>query len=203
MRSLAVILTISGSLKAATVGFANIIATTTMPVSAFSAPTFTIDKIVDGISSDASPYNGFASDSIGIINLTFNETFTLTSFLLWNDVNVNAEGINGFNLRFFGLTDTLISVPFSASYIGPVGQLAAQEYVFSSAVPDVKRVEFEITSTQTVAFGGLPRTEIREVDFGVIPEPSSTLLVGLASLTLLRRNRKIKNTAGRSYQPPF
>lgn len=62
-----------------------------------SVPPFTIDQITDGITSDAPPYNGFVSNSAsGTITLNLVNAFDLSSFILWNDINVNSEGIKDF-----------------------------------------------------------------------------------------------------------
>ena len=70
---------------------------------------FTIQKISDGITSDASPFNGFASSAqSGTITLTLDHPYDLGGFVLWNDINVFSEGINHFRLDFFDAASSLL-----------------------------------------------------------------------------------------------
>lgn len=166
---------------ATTVGFNNFTATTTMPAQS----GFPVSMINDGITGTASSLNGFASDTLGVISLSFNQAYDLRSFILWNDIVVNNEGIDDFVLRFYDSSDDLISTPASTGYVGPVGQVAPEEYIFSSSVQGVRRVELQVLSGQFSP----TRSEIREVDFGVVPEPSSALLfvLSISGFVFVRR----------------
>lgn len=171
---------------ATTVGFNNFTPTTSLPPES----GFPLSMINDGITGTLNSLNGFVSNSLGVISFSFNQDYNLRSFILWNDVVVNAEGIDDFALRFYDSADDLISTPASTAYIGPVGQLAPAEYTFSSPVQGVRRVELDVLSVQSPFL--TTRTEIREVDFGVVPEPSSTLLIsmGIAGLAFSRRRNR-------------
>ena len=170
---------------ATTVGFSNITPSTSLPAEG----GYPLSEIVDGVTGSIA--NGFVSNNVGVITFTFDQDYDLSSFILWNDVNVNAEGIDDFQLRFYDSTNSQITVPFSTDYVGPLGQVAPEEYVFISGVSNVRRVDLEVLTTQFNFAGPVPRIEIREVDFGVVPEPSSILLLGVSSIAfMLRHSRK-------------
>lgn len=176
---------VGGASAATTVGFANFTPSTSLtPVGGFPLST-----INDGITGTASSLNGFVSNSLGVISFTFDQDYDLRSFILWNDVVVNNEGLDNFSLRFYDSTDVLMTTPASTVYIGPVGQVAPEEYVFSSAVAGVRRVELDVASVQSPSFP--TRIEIREIDFGLVPEPSSMLLLGLGSLGFVFRRSRL------------
>jgi hypothetical protein len=157
---------------------------------------WTIDQIADGnpmpgqeAASDVSPYNGFVSNNIsGTITLNLVAEFDLTKFLLWNDVNVSAEGIKDFSLQFYDSSDSVIPVGFSATYQAPQGQLGVAEYVFDQVVLGVSRVDLVVLSVHD---GSFDRIEIREVGFEVVPEPGTCglFVLGLAAVTLRQRRQ--------------
>lgn len=167
-----------------TVGFGNITATSALPPES----GFPLSAIVDGNPGTVSSLNGFVSNTLGTISFAFDQDYNLASFILWNDVVVNNEGINDFSLRFYDSSDVQITVPFLANYVGPQGQVAPEEYVFASPVEFVRRVELEVISVQAPSFP--TRIEIREVDFGVVPEPSAVGLAALGGLLALRQRRR-------------
>ncbi len=80
-----------------------IIPSTNLP----SLGPFPINQIADGITRDGlfptfpGPFNGFASPAAtGTITLDLVSEFNLSSFILWNDINVFQEGIKDFRLDF-------------------------------------------------------------------------------------------------------
>ncbi|MFM6645974.1 MAG: Calx-beta domain-containing protein [Microcystis panniformis] len=152
----------------------------------YSFNKFTIDQIADGIVSDGYPYNGFASPySSGTVTLDLVGEFNLTSFFLWNDTNVQQEGIKDFRLDFFNKSDVLIDPGFSSVYTAPLGQTAGQEYIFDKVVQGVSRVDLVVLNSQPYTFN---RIEIREVGFSGEPDddvtlPSVTLAVSPSSVT--------------------
>lgn len=171
---------------------------------------FTIDQISDGIASDNYPYNGFASThSSGTIIIDLAGIFNLKSFILWNDVNVGAEGIDDFRLDFYNHSDTLIDPGFSTSFTAPLSQTAPQEYIFDTIVQNVSRVDLVIFSSHW-------RIEIREIGFDgdcvycnelnfpvrfpehTIPEPTTLVLVLTGVIHLMnnkkRRHRLIRHS---------
>ena len=167
-----------------TVGFENFTPSTSLtPVGGFP-----LNFINDGITGSASSFNGFVSNSLGVISFAFNQDYDLCSFILWNDVVVVNEGLDVFSLRFYDSADALITTPASTNYVGPRGQVAPEEYVFLSPVSGVRRVELDVASVQSPSFP--TRIEIREVDFGVVPEPSSALLLGLGAFSLVACRRR-------------
>jgi len=131
-------------------------ASTTLPVLTATGHTFSVSQITDGITSDASPFNGFSSPNTeGTITLEFGEKFDLISFHLWNDVNVNNEGIRKFRLDFFDESDTLISE--SQTYTAK-SQLSANDFIFNSIILGVKKVNLIIITSSI-------QIEIRELEF--------------------------------------
>ncbi len=175
--------------EAATIAGTSIIPSTTLiPVAPFS-----LNQINDGITSDAPPFNGFASNiPSGTITLDLVGDYNLTSFILWNDINVLAEGISQFRLDFFDSSNNLIPVSFTNTFLAPIGQVAPATYNFSQAVPNVSRVDLVVLSSNIGVFN---RIEIREVEFtgspASIPEPNNVLgviLLGAGCLLLNRKN---------------
>ncbi len=125
---------------------------------------FTIAQIADGITSDVSPFNGFAATPglVGTIRLDLNAAYDLSSFVLWNDINVFQEGVKTFRLDFFDAANVpLGSTPVLTAAIGTV---AAQTFTFGSPVAAVKRVDFVVLTLNPSSCCGL-RLEVREVAF--------------------------------------
>lgn len=187
----AILAVVSGAASAATIeGPTQIIASTDVPVCEAICAGFgaNIAEIADG---DSSNFNGFAGRTgvTGTITLDLIGTFDLESFTLFNDLNVLAEGVETFQLRFFDAADALIST--SAVFNAPVGQVAGETYEFAGEVLGVSKVELDVLSLLNNS-----RIEIREVLFNgeevaPIPLPAGLPLLGagLLALGLVRRKR--------------
>jgi hypothetical protein len=151
--------------------------------------TFVISEINDGIVSDAAPFNGFAANYTlkGRITLGLDAVYDITSFLLHNDINIQAQGVRSFTLTFQDVlgndilkTDTL----FASSRFEPF------EYTFGAGVKGVKTVQLDVLTS-------LFQIEIREVQFNgtavsaPIPEPGTWALMaaGLAGVGARLRRR--------------
>ncbi len=140
--------------------------TTLLP--AYTA-SYQIDEMCDGITSDASPFNGFAAKSgeLGTIQLELTDPYDLEDFVLWNDINVHQEGIHEFRLEFFDENDGLVDI--SPDFIGPFGDSDPMVY-FLGEVKNVKRVDLVVISVYESEY--FDRIEIREVAFhGNVPDP--------------------------------
>lgn len=147
-----------------------------------------ISDIVDG---DTSELNGFAGeeDALGIIDLDLIGDFTLSSFTLWNDINIRAEGVETFLLRFFSPNQELVDT--TGTLTAPEGQAAGEVYDLSflgDAV--ISRVELEVLTVLNST-----RIEIREVAFdgepaAAVPLPASVLLMAPAFAFLRRKARQ-------------
>lgn len=170
--------------QAGVVGGAQIAASTSLP----TFGNFTIDQIVDGITNDNPPYNGFASTAqAGTITLDFDQSYDLAAFVLWNDISVLGEGIAEFRLDFFDASLALITS--TGTLVGPQGQLEPATYSFS-AVEGVNRVDLVVLSSHA---GTFQRIEIREVAFETassVPEPASATLAAIALLGVLGASRQ-------------
>ncbi len=171
----------SSSVAAALIDYNDITPSTTMTPGAFP-----LNQIVDGITADNYPFNGFTSpQTAGTITFDFASSYNLSSFILHNDINVLAEGIRDFRLDFFDSFDQQIATPFSTNYTGPQGQLAGEEYIFNSSVLNVSRVDLVIFNTNIG--GASTQVEIREVEFGIspVPVPAAFWLFGSGFLGLI------------------
>jgi len=137
-------------------GPAMITASTTMPN---SGAGFTIDQISDGIIDPPVWFNGFAAQPgiVGTIRLDLTTEADLHDFILWNDINVLAEGIADFRLDFFDAADAPLGS--TAILTGPVGSMAPVVYEFDQVL-NVKRVDLVVLSLNVNG-----RLEIREVGF--------------------------------------
>ena len=112
---------------------------------AICGDTLGIDQISDGISADG-PWNGFAglNEATGTITLDLLGVFDLEDFTLWNDINVNAEGVESFQLVFFDTSDDEITA--SDEYFAEIGTTAPDFYSFESIIQGVSRVDLIVLS---------------------------------------------------------
>lgn len=172
--------------SAPTIDRADIIPSTTLKTLILPKhPPFTINQLNDGITdphyTPKFGVNGFAStESKGTITFDFVKEFDLSSFILWNDVNVEQEGIKDFHLEFFDKSNNLISRYFPKS-AAPLGQKEETKYAFDKVIPAVSRANLVVSDSYN---GTYNRIEIREVKFTgtpsakSVPEPTSALALG-------------------------
>ncbi|MCP4290309.1 MAG: hypothetical protein GY780_00565 [bacterium] len=141
-------------------GPAQITASTTIPN---SGAGFTIDQICDGIIDPAVWFNGFAAvpGMVGTIRLDLTTASDLDDFVLWNDINVLAEGIRDFRLDFFDADN--VSLGSTEVLTGPLGSMAPGIYEFDQVL-NVKRVDLVV-----LTLNPSQRLEIREIGFNDSP----------------------------------
>ena len=157
-----------------------------------------IDQIADNDFSDGSPYNGFAglNDAVGIITLDLIGVFDLQAFTLWNDININKEGVGAFKLHFYDTSNLLIQS--TDELIAPITQFAGEEYLFASSILDVSKVELEVLSLLNIPGSVRAGIEIREVAFSgmhspsPVPVPAAIWLFGTALLGLVGFSKRRK-----------
>jgi hypothetical protein len=184
--ALAIAFGCSAGAQAAFIGGSQITPSTSLP----TVLPWTLDQIVDGITSDASPFNGFvSSEATGVISLTLDAEYALQAFVLWNDINVFREGISEFRLDFFDGGATQLGS--TSTLTAPIGQLAPSTFTFAP-ITGVKRVDLVVLSSNVGVFN---RIEIREVGFESVaplqvPEPTPLMLLGAAAIAALPRRRR-------------
>jgi hypothetical protein len=139
--------------------------------------TYTLPQIADNTTSDASPFNGFqGQDGVtGTISFTLDKAYDLDSAYLWNDINVRAEGVNGYSFRFYDVSNALIST--SAAFATTPGQVAPHVTGLGSVL-GVKRVELVVASVLAQANTYARRVEIREVAFNGRPSQVAVSMPG-------------------------
>jgi hypothetical protein len=134
--------------------------------------SFPLTQINDNITTNG-PHNGFQGVDqpnpahIGTITFTLDKSYDLDQAWLWNDINVRAEGVDRYILRFFDASNNLISTS------GPLSTVAGQvaPHITPLNVSGVKKVEMVIQSVLIRPNTFARRVEIREVAFnGVVTE---------------------------------
>lgn len=147
-----------------------------------------IDQLNDGTISDAPPFNGYASGfgtTSGLITLSLDQQYDLTSFSLWNDINILNEGVRTFSLNF--LDSEGLSVGTAGVY-SAVSQFDAQVYDFGQTFLGVKTVELNVLSSNL-------QIEIRELAFNgtatnAVPAPGTLAIFCAGILGLVRFSRR-------------
>ncbi|KPA18884.1 hypothetical protein MHK_000898 [Candidatus Magnetomorum sp. HK-1] len=128
----------------------------TLPLSIEFGDTYSLTQIVDGVTDDSLPFNGFvSSEKTGTITLIFTSEYSIDSFLIWNDVNVSAEGVRTIKLVFIGANDSVI---YESQVYNIESKLEAQEFVFDNKIEGVIKVNLIVLSSAS-------RIEIREIEF--------------------------------------
>lgn len=132
--------------------------------------SFPLTQINDNITTNG-PHNGFQGVDqpnpahIGTITFTLDKSYDLNQAWLWNDINVRAEGVDRYILRFFDASNNLISTS------GPLSTVAGQvaPHITPVSVGGVKKVEMLIQSVLIRPNTFARRVEIREVAFNGTP----------------------------------
>ena len=158
-----------------------------------------IEQLTDGIGLDVdgsdgiSPFNGYGPNAQeGTITFTLAHIYTITDFILANDINVQAEGVRTFQLSFYNSEDELISSTESMTALAGV---VAPQIFNVGEIENVARIQLQIFDVYT---DNVARIEIREVAFdGVqaVPEPTTYALIVMALSALgLLHCQKIRLT---------
>ena len=180
--AVAALLAAAGSANADTIATTQITPSTSLGQYLY----FALGQINDGVTSDASPFNGYASGFgavSGRITLTLDQAYDLSSFVLWNDINVLNEGVRSFNLVLEDANGAWLG---TAGTYTAVSQFAPQTYSFASVVSGVKTVHLDVLTSSL-------QIEIRELAFNgtasAVPEPATwaLALLGAAALAGSRR----------------
>ena len=138
--------------------------------------TYSIGQISDGISADCAPTcNGFTTDSkTGTISFSFDQPHDIDGIKLWNDVNIQKEGIKTFKLEFKNTANAILNTQVFEAISG---QNDAQVYTFPK-VQDVESVNLIVLSSlledgpTSTTRTWRERIEVRELSF--TGEPSAT-----------------------------
>ena len=142
-------------------------------------PAFPLTQINDGITTNG-PHNGFQGVNqpnplhIGTITFTLDQSYDLDAAYLWNDINVRAEGVRSYSLKFYDASNTPITT------VGPISTVAGQlaPIITPLSVGNVKKVEMVIHSVQALPNTYARRVEIREVAFNGIKSESPISIPG-------------------------
>lgn len=152
---------------------------------------FDISQIVDGITSDIRPYNGFAADGVteGQINFAFSSSYNISGFTLWNDINIGNTNVGDFTLSLIDSNNNIVG---QRSYTTIRNIFAGQYFDFGTTFTDVSSVKLDIMNA-------LVQIEIREVAFTIgeqtpdpnqVSEPVSLGVLGLVLLLFRRGNMR-------------
>ncbi len=134
--------------------------------------SFPLTQINDNIIVNGPQHNGFQGVDqpnpahIGTITFTLDKSYDLDQAWLWNDINVRAEGVSSYSLRFFDASNNLIHTTGPMSIVPQV-----PPHITALTVGNVKKVELVVHSVFTLPNTFARRVEIREVAFnGVVTE---------------------------------
>ncbi len=139
--------------------------------------TFNLGQINDNSTINGPGHNGFqgAQNTTGMITFTLDQAYDLDAAHLWNDINVRAEGVGTYSLKFYDPAGNPVG-----STVGPIttvpGQVPAQ--ITGLSVSNVKKVEMIIHSIQNKPNTFSQRVEIREVAFNGKPTPKTVDVKG-------------------------
>lgn len=118
-----------------------------------------VSQISDGITANL---NGFwAEETSGTVRFDFTTPYDVDRFVIYNDVNVQTQGIKDFHLEFFDDPSgtPIFSTPQLTAQFGDI--LIPETFGFA-AVPNVHRVDLVINNVHPSPRGA----EIREIQFG-------------------------------------
>ena len=158
--------------------------TTNSALTAFANPSSTADGV--GLASGGP---GFVFDltvtNPAIFIYTFNSSVDIDTFSLNSLVGGAVDnGVQNFTLTLLNSSgSTIASLSDSASLVG-----TRQDFAISAS--NVSSARLEVTTSH----GSSPVTELSEVAFEgeLVPEPSSSMLLGLAGLGLVIRRSRTK-----------
>ncbi|MFC7336481.1 discoidin domain-containing protein [Haloferula chungangensis] len=136
-------------------------------------------------------YNSWRSDlgspTVGFLDFDLGATFTIESMALWNYGGNHEQNVAVFDLKVADNPDFTGATSFTTDVVntntGPSTAVLPQ--VFSITPTAGRYVRMEILANN----GSPDFTAIGEVAFEVVPEPSTTVLIGLAAGLFARRRR--------------
>lgn len=171
--------------------------------------------IIDNITSNVAPTNGslaalidgaagpVGSNSFGAwqdaanptLTFSFNAPQTINNVAIWQNggnIFTDAQGWKNFSLSFYNSSNTLVGGEFFINV--PTALSGGDPWISDSfLVSDVSSIV--MTSLDSLGTKGSSTGSseyvAREIAFNVVPEPSSTLLLGVGAFGLLvRRNKR-------------
>ena len=128
---------------------------------------FRLNQMIDGITADTGNFNGFVGrrGQRGSITLTLDAKYDLNAFHIWNDVNVRAEGVENFTLRFFSDGQPMHAQKFSGRNAIKPGVVDMQTFRLDKTVKNVNRVILQVDKLMKRPNTYAEQVEIREVAF--------------------------------------
>ena len=137
--------------------------TSTIPNGSTSFP---LTQINDTITTNG-PHNGFQGVDqpnpahVGTITFTLDQSYDLDAAYLWNDINVRAEGVGRYTLKFYDASNALVGT------VGPLSTVPGQvpAHITPLTMGNVKKVEMVVHTVLSLPNTFARRVEIREVAF--------------------------------------